>query len=99
MTREEYNAELEKYQQMEAKKGKLEKEKSRAHERFYASGNKKFIRTSEESDDKLLEENPELGGHGWNSASMDYVNKKKKLIKLDAEMEQSRKRLANYKGE
>ena len=99
MTREEYNAELEKYQQMEAEKDKLEREKSKAHEKFYANGNKKFIRTSEGSDDKLLEEHPELGGQSWNSASMNYVNKKRKLIKLDAKMEQSRKRLANYEGE
>ena len=99
MTREEYNAELEKYQQMEAEKDKLEREKSKAHERFYASGNKNLLRTSEENDDKLLEKHPELGAQSWSSASIDYVSKKKKLIKLDAKMEQSRKRLANYEGE
>ena len=60
-------------------------------------GLKDVVKT--ESDDKLLEEHPELGGQGWNSASMNYVNKKRKLIKLDVKMEQSRKRLANYKGE
>ena len=100
MTREEYNAELERYQQMEAKKNKLKKEKSKAHKRFYdRQGDKNPFRNTEAEDDRLLRKNPNGRYTTWSSASVEYVKKGKELLKLNEKMEQSRKRLANYKGE
>lgn len=100
MTREEYNAELEKYQQMEAQRDKLKQEKSKAHKRFYdRQGDKNPFRNTEAEDDKILRENPNGQYTTWSSASTEYVTKGKKLLQLNEKMEQSRKRLANYKGE
>lgn len=101
MTREEYNAELEAYQQMEAEKEQLKKEKDKDYDRFYSAEGAapEFFRPSKEAEEKNFMKNPnKYKATSWSSASINYRKKLLKLTQLKKKMEQSRKRLANYKG-
>lgn len=101
MTREEYNAELEAYQQMEAEKEQLKKEKDKAYDRFYSAEGSapEFFRPSKEKEEKMFMKNPDkYRPTSWSSASIDYRKKLQKLTQLKKKMAQSRKRLENYKG-
>ena len=99
MTREEYNAELEAYQQMEAEKEQLKKEKDKAYDRFYSAEGTapEFLRPSKKAEEKKLLKNPGVITK-WSSASMEFGRKVKQITQLKKKMEQSRKRLENYKG-
>ena len=95
MTREQYNAELKKYQQMEAESEKLEKDKKRYRQTMDRTAQSSGRQTKSKTDAEF-----DMGGAwGGSSVQINYQTARKKQQILNAKMEQSRKRLANYKGE